>query len=131
MAAPFVDDVAKAWHGAGILEKMAATEPFRFAELAGRLVPRDVANTLAPAKLPTRRIGRRWWASSRRSRRGSAEVLRSPRRRMSAGMWAARWMRSKKSVRAARRLPIGLGGWRLQKPRVGRRLHCRPWLALG
>jgi hypothetical protein len=41
----FVGDVAAAWekHGAATLEQMAVTEPAKFADLASRLVPRDVA----------------------------------------------------------------------------------------
>jgi hypothetical protein len=44
----FVNDIAATWeaHGAGILEKMATCEPARFAELCGRLTPRDVSLSL-------------------------------------------------------------------------------------
>jgi hypothetical protein len=41
----FTSDVATAWekHGGNILETMITSEPAKFAELAARLVPRDVA----------------------------------------------------------------------------------------
>jgi Family of unknown function (DUF5681) len=44
----FVRDVSATWEkqGAAILEKMATDEPARFAELCGRLIPRDVSVTL-------------------------------------------------------------------------------------
>jgi hypothetical protein len=43
-----VNDVATTWskHGATILETMAIEEPARFAELCGRLIPRDVSLTV-------------------------------------------------------------------------------------
>jgi hypothetical protein len=43
-AEAFVGDVATVWakHGTTILENMATAEPTRFAELCGRIVPRDV-----------------------------------------------------------------------------------------
>jgi hypothetical protein len=45
----FVRDVAATWakHGSNILEKMAVDEPARFAELCGRLIPRDVQLTVS------------------------------------------------------------------------------------
>jgi hypothetical protein len=45
----FVSDVAAVWadRGRGILEKMAEDEPARFAELCGRLIPRDVSLTIS------------------------------------------------------------------------------------
>jgi hypothetical protein len=45
----FVSDVAATWtkHGGDILEKMATDEPARFAELCGRLIPRDVQLTVS------------------------------------------------------------------------------------
>jgi hypothetical protein len=44
----FVSDIAATWdkHGAAILDKMAADEPSRFAEMCGRLIPRDVQVSL-------------------------------------------------------------------------------------
>ena len=44
----FVSDVSAAWakHGEQILEKMATEEPARFAELAARLIPRDLQVSL-------------------------------------------------------------------------------------
>jgi hypothetical protein len=44
----FVSDVAAVWdqHGASVLEKMVTDEPARFAELCGRLIPRDVQVSL-------------------------------------------------------------------------------------
>jgi len=53
LAENFVGDVAAAWqkHGAQVLEHMATAEPSRFAELCGRLVPRDVQVSLT-ASLP-------------------------------------------------------------------------------
>jgi hypothetical protein len=44
----FVSDIAAVWdqHGAKILETMASEEPARFAELCGRLIPRDVQVSL-------------------------------------------------------------------------------------
>jgi hypothetical protein len=49
----YVSDIAAVWSekGAGILDKMAADEPARFAELCGRLIPRDLQVTLS-ARLP-------------------------------------------------------------------------------
>ena len=49
----FVSDVAAVWdeRGPDILEKMAADEPARFAELCGRLIPKDVQVSLS-ARLP-------------------------------------------------------------------------------
>lgn len=49
----FVGDVAATWekHGTGVLDKMAQDEPVRFAELCGRLIPRDLQVTLA-ARMP-------------------------------------------------------------------------------
>jgi hypothetical protein len=40
----FISDVSATWakHGERILERMARKEPARFAELCGRLIPRDV-----------------------------------------------------------------------------------------
>jgi len=45
----FVSDVAAVWQdrGRGILEKMAQDEPARFAELCGRLIPKDVSLTIS------------------------------------------------------------------------------------
>jgi hypothetical protein len=45
----FVSDVAATWarHGESILEKMVTEEPTRFAELCGRLIPRDVQLTVS------------------------------------------------------------------------------------
>ena len=45
----FVSDVAAVWQdrGHGILEKMAQDEPARFAELCGRLIPKDVSLTIS------------------------------------------------------------------------------------
>jgi hypothetical protein len=45
----FVSDIAKTWekHGSDILEKMAVEESARFAELCGRLIPRDVQLTVS------------------------------------------------------------------------------------
>jgi hypothetical protein len=45
----FVSDVAATWtkHGSNILEKMVTEEPTRFAELCGRLIPRDVQLTVS------------------------------------------------------------------------------------
>ena len=45
----FVSDVAAVWEsrGRGILEKMAQGEPARFAELCGRLIPKDVSLTIS------------------------------------------------------------------------------------
>ena len=73
--------------------------PFALPSWRGALVPRDVANTLAPAKLPSGLDPADWAAlvgivQAVKERFG--EVLRSRRRRMLAGIWAARWMRSKK-----------------------------------
>jgi Family of unknown function (DUF5681) len=44
----FLSDVAATWakHGGTILEKMAVEESARFAELCGRLIPRDVQLTI-------------------------------------------------------------------------------------
>ena len=44
----FMADISDAWHkhGAGIIDKMAQDEPMRFAELAARLIPKDVQLTL-------------------------------------------------------------------------------------
>jgi hypothetical protein len=49
-----VGDVAQAWekHGSSILEMMITTEPAKFAELASRLVPRDVALKLEQPQNP-------------------------------------------------------------------------------
>jgi len=45
----FVSDIAAVWQncGRGILEQMAQDEPARFAELCGRLIPRDVSLTIS------------------------------------------------------------------------------------
>jgi len=45
----FVSDIAAVWQncGRGILEQMAEDEPARFAELCGRLIPRDVSLTIS------------------------------------------------------------------------------------
>jgi hypothetical protein len=45
----FVSDVAAVWQDRGrtILEKMAQDEPARFAELCGRLIPKDVSLTIS------------------------------------------------------------------------------------
>jgi hypothetical protein len=45
----FVSDVAAVWQdrGRGILENMAQEEPARFAELCGRLIPKDVSLTIS------------------------------------------------------------------------------------
>ena len=50
----FVGDVAAAWekHGSSILEMMITSEPTKFAELASRLVPRDVALKLEQPQNP-------------------------------------------------------------------------------
>jgi hypothetical protein len=44
----FVSDIAATWakHGPDILERMAVEESARFAELCGRLIPRDVQVSL-------------------------------------------------------------------------------------
>ena len=49
----FVNDVAAVWdeHGASVLEQMVRNEPARFAELCGRLIPKDVQVSLS-ARLP-------------------------------------------------------------------------------
>jgi hypothetical protein len=49
----FVNDVAAVWdkHGAGVLERMIRNEPARFAELCGRLIPKDVQVSLS-ARMP-------------------------------------------------------------------------------
>ena len=49
----FVSDVAAVWdqHGATVLEKMVKEEPARFAELCGRLIPKDVQVSLS-ARMP-------------------------------------------------------------------------------
>ena len=49
----FVSDVAAVWQdrGQGIQKKMATDEPARFAELCGRLIPKDVQVSLS-ARLP-------------------------------------------------------------------------------
>ena len=40
----FVSDIAAAWdkHGGSVIERMVRNEPARFAELCGRLIPKDV-----------------------------------------------------------------------------------------
>ena len=45
----FVGDIAAAWdkHGAGVIERMVRNEPARFAELCGRLIPKDVQVSLS------------------------------------------------------------------------------------
>jgi hypothetical protein len=45
----FVSDVAAVWadRGRNILENMAQDEPARFAELCGRLIPKDVSLTIS------------------------------------------------------------------------------------
>lgn len=49
----FLADVSDTWHrhGAAIIEKMAKSEPTRFADLCSRLIPRDVQLSLT-TRLP-------------------------------------------------------------------------------
>jgi hypothetical protein len=53
LAENFIADTAAAWqkHGPRVLETMALTEPSRFAELCGKLVPREMQLSLT-ASLP-------------------------------------------------------------------------------
>ena len=45
----FVSDIAAAWdrHGGSVIERMVRNEPARFAELCGRLIPKDVQVSLS------------------------------------------------------------------------------------
>jgi hypothetical protein len=58
----FVGDVAAAWekYGSSILEMMITSEPAKFAELASRLVPRDVALKIEQPPNPSGLSAEEW-----------------------------------------------------------------------